>query len=128
VSNLSCPGGDRTHGDGTAHTWVGYLRGLLRVACGFGPCARLVFATGSPGDTANSPVAMWKEAMGHLGVFLTAWKRRCGGSGLGAELCGIADDAFLGPGGRLVFATGSPGDTASSSGVERSHGPFWVCF
>ena len=53
VSNLSCPGGDRTHSDGTTQIWEGHVSGLLRVARGFGPGGRLVLATGSPGDNSN---------------------------------------------------------------------------
>jgi hypothetical protein len=69
------------------------LRGLLCVACGFGPGAgRLVFATESAGDTANDS-GVEGSHIDHLGVFLTAWIHRCGGSGLGAKLCRITDDA-----------------------------------
>jgi len=92
-------GVERSHGppfgcvSDSVDTQAWALRGLLRVARGFGPCSRLVFATGSPGDTANSS-GVERSHMDHLDVFLTAWIRMYEGSGLGAKLCGIADDAF----------------------------------
>jgi len=58
------------------------MRGLLRVARGFGPGGLLVLATGSAGDTANSSGV--ERSRGPA----------CEGSGLGAKLCGIVDDAF----------------------------------